>query len=229
MFPRRFTTTFLLLISLTFYVGSPRCAFAAQINFDDVPNGTVIDNSYPGVTFGCVACTSGHAYARDMNTFGSTTAATEPNVITLIDPGASSVTSFNASYGAVTVVFATPQRTVSVQARPQLPLEYFGQGLNKPYLEAYSSTTQNSSTFLGRVLYPLNYGSGGYCDTQSGGCGGPWQTLTFTSSSDNILSLRLSSQQSQGGPNVFADFDNLVFEVSEYVWSTLALLAGEPG
>ena len=220
MFPRRFTTTFLLLISLTFYVGSPRCAFAAQINFDDVPNGTVIDNAYPGVTFGCVACGSGHAYARDMNAFGSSAAATEPNVITLIgspgsaDTNASSVTSFNAKYGAVTVFFATPQRTVRVQARPQLPLEYFGQGLNKPFLEAYSSTVQNSSTFLGRVLYPLNYGSGGYCDTQGGGCGGPWQTLTFTSSSDNILSLRLSSQQSQGGPNVFADFDNLVFEVT---------------
>ena len=107
MFPRRFTT-FLLLISLTFYLGSPRRAFAGQINVDDVPNGTVIDAAYPGVTFGCVACGSGHAFARDMNAFRSSAAATEPNVITLVDPGVSSVTSFNAANGAVTVIFATP-------------------------------------------------------------------------------------------------------------------------
>jgi len=95
----------LLVLVFALSTGLPRLAAAAQINFDDVPNGTVIDNSYPGVTFGCVACGSGHAYARDMNSFGSTTAATEPNVITLIGPlgstdtNASSVTSFNAKYG----------------------------------------------------------------------------------------------------------------------------------
>lgn len=124
MFPRRLTI-FLVLVSCTFYVGNPRGVRAGQINFDDVPSGTVIDNSYPGVTFGCVVCGSGHAYTRDMNAFGSTTAVSEPNVITLIGPpgstdtNASSLTSFNAKYGAVTVFFATPQRTVSIQARPR--------------------------------------------------------------------------------------------------------------
>src|SRR6185436_20978082 len=94
-----------------------------QINFDNVANGTIVDNQYPGVTFGCVACGSGHAYARDMSSFGSTTAATDPNVVTLVapynpnDPNSSTVTSFNATYGAVTVTFATAQKSVSVQAR----------------------------------------------------------------------------------------------------------------
>src|SRR6267142_642405 len=111
MFPPCLSRTILLPIALALYIGNPHGSSAGQINFDDVANGTVIDNTYPGVTFGCVACTSGHDYARDMNTVGSTTAATEPNVITLRDPGASSVTSFNAANGAVTVVFATPQRT----------------------------------------------------------------------------------------------------------------------
>lgn len=191
-----------------------------QINFDDVASGTIIDNQYPGVTFGCVACGSGHAYARDMSSFGSTTAATDPNVVTLIgapgsgDPNASTLTSFDARFGAVTVFFTTPQRTVSIQARPQLPLEFLGSALNKPFLEAYSSTTQNGSTFLGRVLYPLDFGTGGYCQPSTSACGGPWQTMTFTSTSDNIVSLRLSSQASQGGPNVYADFDNLTFETT---------------
>src|SRR4051794_1332993 len=209
-----------LLIAFALLSGQPQRACAGQINFDDAPNGTIIDNRYPGVTFGCVGCTSGHAYARDMNAFGSTTAATDPNVVTLLgapgsgDPNASSVTSFNALYGAVNVIFATPQKSVTVQARPQLPLEYLGTVNNRPYLEVYSSITQNSSTLLARILYPFAYGTGGYCTTGSGGCGGPWEPLSFTSTSDNIVSLRLSSQASQGGPNVYADFDNLVFDVS---------------
>lgn len=195
-------------------------AFAGQINFDDMPNNAIIDTAYPGVTFGCVACGSGHAYARDMAAFGGTTAASQPNVITLLGPpgsadtNASILTSFNARYGAVTVFFATPQRTVSIQARPQLPLEYFGSGVNKPFMEAYSSTTQNGSTFLGVVRYPMDYGTGSYCTNSSGACSGPWLPLVFTSASDNIVSLRLSSQISQPGPNVYADFDNLTFEAT---------------
>jgi hypothetical protein len=219
-FPLPGGALFVLVASLIFSFGLPQQAAAGQINFDDAPNGTIIDTRYPGVTFGCVVCGSGHSYARDMASFGSTTAASEPNVLTLIGPpgsgdtNASSVTSFNGRFGAVTVFFAVPQRTVTIQARPQLPLEFLGSGLNKPYLEAYRSTIQDGSNFLGRVLYPLNYGSGGYCDTGASACGGPWLPLTFTSSSDNIVSLRLSSQISQGGPNVYADFDNLTFEAT---------------
>jgi hypothetical protein len=219
-FPFRGGRVFVLIASLVFSAGHLPLAFAGQINFDDVANGSVIDTHYPGVTFGCVVCGSGHGYARDMASFGSTTAASEPNVVTLIGPPGSSdtnasvLTSFNGRFGALTVSFAVPQRTVTIFARPQLPLEYFGSGLNKPYLEAYSSTTQNGSTFLGRVLYPLDFGQGGYCTNAGSACGGPWLPLTFTSSSDNIVSLRLSSQISQGGPNVYADFDNLSFETT---------------
>jgi hypothetical protein len=217
---RRYAVYSTVAVILSFCAAAPPLASAGQITFDTVANGTIIDNVYPGVTFGCVTCASGHAYARDMNSFGSTTAASEPNVVTLVapynpnDPNSSTVTSFNTVYGAVTVFFATPQKTVSIDARPQLPLEYFGSGLNKPFLEAYSSTVQDASTFLGRVVYPLNFGSGGYCQPATGACGGPWQTLTFASSSDNIVSLRLSSQNSQGGPSVYGDFDNLTFQAT---------------
>src|SRR3954467_13650377 len=114
MIPVRFKAiqSFLLLAALSILSGQLQPASAGQINFDDAPNGTIIDNRYPGVTFGCVFCGSGHAFARDMNSFGSTTAATDPNVITLIGPpgssdtNASSVTSFDGRFGAVTVLFA---------------------------------------------------------------------------------------------------------------------------
>ncbi len=195
-------------------------AKAEVINFDDVANGTIIDTQYPGVTFGCVSCSSGHAFARDMAAFGSSTAASGLNVVTLVAPagsglpGASSLTSFNTPLGALSATFATPQRTVSVDARPQLPLEFLGAVNNKPYMELYSSTVQNASTLIARVLYPLNFGDPGYCSPNVSACGGVWQTLTFTSASDNIVSIRLSSQNSQGGAPVYADFDNLAFQTS---------------
>ena len=212
--------TIAVLSVLTMLAGSSNLAPAAQITFDDVPNGTIIDTVYPGVSFGCVACSANHAFARDMQSFGTSAAASEPNVVTLVppqnpnDPNSSIFTSFNASQGAVTVFFATPQKTVSIDARPQLPLEFFGTAQNKPFMEAYSSTVQNASTFLGRVLYPLNFGTGGYCQPANSACSGPWQTMTFASASDNIVSLRLSSQISQPGPSVYADFDNLTFEAT---------------
>lgn len=203
--------------ALIFASANSYLALAGQINFDDAPNGTIIDARYPGVTFGCVFCSANHAYARDMASFGGTTAASEPNVVTLVpphdpnDPNSSVFTSFNGSMGAVTVFFATPQKTVSIDARPQLPLEFFGSASNKPFMEAYSSTVQDASTFLGRVRYPHDFGTGGYCQPDTSACSGPWATMTFTSSSDNIVSLRLSSQISQPGPSVYADFDNLSF------------------
>jgi hypothetical protein len=187
---------------------------AAVINFDDVPSGTVVDTHYPGVTFGCVVCSSGHAYARDMNTFGSSTAASGLNVVSLVDPGSSTVTSFDARNGAVTATFAAPQRTVSIDARPQLPLEFLGTATSKPFIEFYSSATQNASTLIGRVYYPLNFGDPGFCQPATSACGGTWQTLSYTSASDNIVSIRLSSQYNSANPPVYADFDNLRFENS---------------
>jgi hypothetical protein len=206
-------------------------ARAAQINFDDAPNGTIIDSRYPGVTFGCIACGSGHSFARDMASFGSTTAASEPNVVTLVppfnaaDPNSSILTSFNAAKGAVSAAFSVPQRVVRIDARPQLPLEFLGSANNKPFMEVYSSTNPTPATFLGRVLYPLNFGDPGYCTPNTSACGGPFRTLEFTSTSDNIGSILLSSQQSQGGPSVYADFDNLVFETGSSLLASSAQAA----
>ena len=198
--------------SVLTFTGGPVAVRAATIDFDDVANGTIIDTHYPGVTFGCVVCASGHAFARDMNTFGSTTAASGLNVVTLVDPASSTLTSFDTRSGAVSATFAVPQRFVSIDARPQLPLEFLGSANNKPFLELYSSATQNSSTLIARVLYPLNFGDPGYCSPNTSACGGTWQTLSFTSGSDNIVSIRISCQNSQPGPVVYGDFDNLRFE-----------------
>lgn len=209
--PRGWAVAETVLAGAVFLLGAGSTG-AAVIDFDDAPDGTIVDTRYPGVTFGCLVCSSGHAFARDMNAFGSTTAASGANVVTLVAPGASTVTSFDTRQGALSAVFAVPQRFVSIDARPQLPLEFLGTANNKPYLELYNSTAQNAATLIARVLYPLNYGDPGYCTPSTSACGGPWQTIAYTSSSDNIVSIRISCQNSQSGPAVYGDFDNLRFE-----------------
>jgi len=221
-------TTIAFLLGAMIYGIQPTNLRAGQIDFDDAPDGTIVDTRYPGVTFGCVGCASGHGFARDMQSFGSSTAASGLNVVTLVrpftagDPNSSVFTSFNASQGAMSAVFAVPQRTVSIDARPQLPLEFLGTANNKPFLELYNSTTQSGATLIARVLYPLNFGDPGYCSPSTSACGGPFRTLSYISASDNIVSIRFSSQQSQPGPSVYADFDNLVFQTSADLFAASA-------
>lgn len=215
--------TGLLAAALALTGGAPVKVRAAVIDFDDAPNGTIIDTRYPGVTFGCVVCTSGHAFARDMSAFGSSSAASGQNVVTLMAPAESALTSFDTRNGALSATFAVPQRTVSIDARPQLPLEFLGNANNKPFLELYSSAVQNASTLITRVVYPLNFGDPGYCSPSVSACGGSWQTLSYTSSSDNIVSVRISCQNSQSGPPVYGDFDNLRFETSTSLTRASAL------
>src|SRR5690242_7821106 len=59
-----------------------KTAQAQLITFDDVPDGTVINNHYPGVQFTAVATGgSSNVYARK-----SVTAASAPNVVSLAVP-----------------------------------------------------------------------------------------------------------------------------------------------
>ena len=74
------------------------------------------------------------------------------------------------------------QMTVAIDALPLPTPETLGMPVtNQPFLEAYGEGDQ----YLGKVLYPIAYGSPGY---------GSWQTLTFSSPTANIRSVRFSSQ-----------------------------------
>ena len=194
----------IVIASILVLTLSGQNSLAVLINFDDVPSGTIVDTQYIGlgVTLDCISCASSHAFAR------ASSAASPPNVVTLVapfdptNPSSSVLTFFDANLGAVTAAFSTPQQVVSIDAEAILPPEFLDTPQNKPFLEAYSDTAQLPANFLGRVLYPLNFGDPGY---------GTNQTLTFTSAANNILSVRFSSQISQPGPRVFGDFDNLNF------------------
>ncbi len=211
--------TSIMIMTILLLTVSGQKSLAVLINFDDVPNGTIIDTQYTalGVTFDCVVCASDHAFAR------TSVAASPPNVVTLVapfdpsNPNSSVLTLFGASMGAVTAAFSTPQKSVSIDAAAIPPAEFLTTPLNKPFLEAYSDTAQLPANFLGSVLYPLNFGDSGY---------GGYQTLSFTSPTNNILSVRFSSQLSQPGPAVFGNFDNLNFTTGVIPEPATILLLG---
>jgi len=157
-----------------------------------VANGSVVDTAYTGygVTFSCVACTSGHAYARLLNN--------GTNGVSLIDPQSSFLPYFDSRFGAVTATFNTGRSWVSIDAAPVLPPEYVGTPVGMPWLEAYDA----NGNFITKTLYSIAYGQPGY---------GNAQTLTVSSASASIKTVRFSSRFVNGTPPVYGTFDNLRF------------------
>jgi hypothetical protein len=175
---------------------------SVTIDFDNSPGGAVaagsiVDATYTanGVTFSCVVCTSGHAYALP--------AAVGGNVVSLFAPP--SLPMFDARWGAVRATFASPRRWVSIEATPVLPPEWLTTPTAKPWLEAFDA----NNNLIGAVqYYPFGYNDVGW---------GTAQTLTVTSTSSNIAYVQFSSQApSSGGTPVYGQFDNLRFNTDFY-------------
>jgi hypothetical protein len=155
----------------------------------------MIDATYSanGVSFTCVACTSGHAYALT---------AVPNNAVSLFAPP--SLPFFDARWGAVKASFTTPRSWVSIEATAVLPPEWLTTPVAKPWLEAFDAQgniiLQNGSA---AVYYPLSYGQTGY---------GTAQTLTVSASSTQKIAYVLFSSQAPGsGTPVYGQFDNLRF------------------
>lgn len=176
-------------------------AEAAIIDFDSVVSGTVINSAFVGVQLSNPI--GGDVYAREQSTF----APSLPNVASVVPPSGSGLPGqsvfafFDAMQGAVEARFATPQSTVSIDARPVSPLEFLGTLTNRPFLEAYDA----NGVLLSRALYT------GPLPTTAAFTVGPTETLTITSASNNIAYVRFSSQTSQSVIRTFGLFDNLMF------------------
>ena len=155
-----------------------------------VAANSIVDTSYTGygVTFSCVSCATGHAYARPISS-GS-------NGVSLIDPSSSILPFFDARSGALKAEFSTARSWVSIDARPVLPPEYVGTPVGMPWLEAYDA----NGTLLAKTLYPFSYGQAGW---------GSMQTLVVSASSAAIKYVRFSSRAVAGTPPVYGEFDNL--------------------
>jgi len=148
----------------------------------------------------------GNIFARNTSGF----APSSPNVVSVVGTGGAA---FDTASGAIDVYFATPQLSVSIDARPVGPAaDNLAPLRNRPFLEAYSG-----STVLGSVLYagPLPTGC---CFAV-----GATETLTYTSSTANITKVRFSSQQNQSPARTFGLFDNLKFCSTAYEVAPLKL------
>jgi hypothetical protein len=153
------------------------------INFDGVPDGTIINNTYPGVTFSCNIAgggcpdATGNVYARS----NTGLAFSSPNVMSTLAsgvPGQQDVLD-----GAIEVAFSTPQSAVSIEALPFKTPEGFGTpGFS--YLIAYDSlfnqigTIQETSTTEVYQLLSLSSASGNISFLLLGDVKGAFPTFT---------------------------------------------------
>jgi hypothetical protein len=175
----------------------PYFLLANTINFDDVPDGTAIDTQYSnkGVTFASVTDqppSTWSAFARSWST-----AQSQPNVISV--NAAPHDPFFDAYIGGIQATFASPQRWISISARPVTIAEDIGQQFtHKPYIEGFDA----QGNYLQIAYYGPSYG-----DTEWG----RWKPLILISTSANIASVRFSSQYHGDPPHVFALFDYLQF------------------
>jgi hypothetical protein len=148
------------------------------IDFDRTPaqatiaDGTVVDTTYTslGVTFSCLSCTSGHAFAR-------TSGRTENGVSVVATP---IFAAYDSHLGGVRAEFTTPRSSVSIDALAVMAPEWAGSPTARPWLQAFNAAEQVIST----AYYPA-YGTAGF---------GQWQTLRIDDPTGSIKSVRFSSQ-----------------------------------
>lgn len=195
---------------LMWYVANPA---PTVVDFDRDPaqvaiaNGTTVDATYAslGVSFTCIVCASGHAFARSPGRAGNGVSLVASPTIPLYD----------SRSGAVRADFSTPRSWVSVDVLAVLPVEYVGTPVAKPWLEAYNAAGQKIGS---AAYYPAAYGTAGF---------GQWQTLRIDDATGSIASIRLSSQHFNDSPSVYAVFDNLTFNTDPY-WVNLTPIAKPP-
>lgn len=167
-------------------------AFATTVNFDGLADGTVINTHYAGVTFGN-PLGSADIYARS-----SASAASPSNVVSVFQTG---IPAFDSRWGAVEAVFGTAQRYVSIDAAILRVSEGLSSPINSPKLEIYTA-----SGFLTSILWDFSV----IPQPDVGAITG-YQTLAFSSLTDNITKVRFLSSNPGESPSNFGMFDNLTF------------------
>lgn len=176
---------------------------AAEIGFDDVPSGSLVDGNYSrnGILLSSVVSQSGHAYVASWQ---------NNNTVSLWNPATMGVFSstFAAEEGAVKAVFATPQKKVSIDALGVEAIEFLGTDASlqrRPFLEAFDA----NSKLLAKAYYANWYGDG-----KTGW--GKWQTLTIERPQGDIAYVLFSSIANPPGQRgrvhaqaIYGVFDNL--------------------
>ncbi len=191
------TTTHRSLLATVFttlaLLAAPCVSRAATIDFDDVPDGTVVDTFYPGVVFSA-------AVIENVNVFAKADALA-PSSSNVVSPF-STQSYFRGTDGTIKAQFAASVREVRIDARPIVPAGYeiLAPFTGRPYLQAFNAANQVLATIyyagplptIENAIYPV-------------------ETLTFRSASNNIAYVRFSTEVPATGVPCFAIFDNLRF------------------
>jgi hypothetical protein len=180
-------------------------ASAAIINFDDVADGTVIDNQYSrqGVIFSALPGKSksndGHVYARK-----DKYAKSQSNSVGLGNGGI--LPYANEAYGYINAHFTQLQGSVSVDVAAIMVSEFSTSATSPPYMAVYGAKdpTTGKNPLLQIVRYPKDLVKGLSTDKP-----GQWQTLTVNRPANDIQFVILSS--SDVSPPAYGEFDNLIF------------------
>lgn len=162
------------------------------INFDGVADGTIINSTYPGVTFSCfgAACPSSNIFARSIGA----SAFSSPNVVSTLSAGIPGVQ--DSVTGAIEVSFATPQSAVSIENFLFLAPEGLGSA-GFGYFQAYDSGLNLLQEVDNSTL-------------------GAWTNLTISQSGISFLLLG----DVGGGQNYISYFDNLCYSTDSTGCST---------
>jgi hypothetical protein len=181
---------------LLWYVANPA---PTLIDFDTDPKGAAIadgatvNTTYTswGVTFSCIVCSTGNAFARKPGRWGNGVSM----VASPVFPG------FDSHLGAVKAEFTTPRSWVSIDVISSMAPEWLGKPTARPWFEAFDAAGQ----MIGSTVYYPAYGTTGF---------GQWQTLRIDDPKASIKFVRFSSQH--GSPQVYGLFDNLTFNTDPY-------------
>ena len=174
--------------------------FSFTLTFDEpaLMDGSVVDSFYTnyGATLSVIPGTytppSPHVYARAQQ---YPTAFSAPNSVSVI-PAPLIDNSFDERSGIVHVQFATPQKSVSIMAYPEIQLDNcLGAVTVSPYLRFKDA----NGNVLQTVSYPITNGGFNYA----------WTSLGWMSSSANIASVEFSSAVPSSGCHVYGFFDQL--------------------
>ena len=202
----------------TLFVAAAAQAQTTTVNFDGAVQ-TDITHAYAGLTFNAPLSGSG-----PVRTWAAPNADTPGNVLGL--SGQNNFYVFNQTNGAVDIVFDVPVNHVDIRAAFVVSTELYSASSGNPFMAVYNSTSVTAATRIGLDQWDI---AGDACNTATSFCVSGWDTLSFTSTGNDIKTIRLTGFAPTAGTAArYAMFDTLTYAtaVPEPASALLASLGG---
>jgi len=188
----------------TLFATTAAQAQLTTINFDGAVQ-TNITSAYPGLTFNAPLSGTG-----PVRTWAAPNANTPGNVLGL--SGQNNFYVFNQTNGAIDIVFDTPVNFVSIASAFVVSTELYTQSTGDPFMAVYNSTSVTAANRIGLDQWAI---AGDSCNTATSFCVSGWDSLSFTSATNNIKTIRLTGfAPTAGTASRYAMFDTLTYGVS---------------